>query len=581
MTQISKIIGSLVFFRITPRGVMFGLLGIGWFLVILLSLLCGCTEGDITGVVTDASRPVTLRFSHPGLGQPENPTRADNVSEQLPTGATVRIAAYYRKATDGNVDFATMEPTYQATYQVKHDGSLSPCIVDDNGKMTDANGSDLTVRGGTYDFYAVSPARKLQLSTDGGNVFQINDIKHKEDVMTSYKRGVLVSQTSNTVSLQTFTRKCALVVFNVEPDAGNAVDIVTLKGKSLTMKGISISPAFLKVGETQNITATRGEISASNAQINFIDTDFEPVSPLPSGSPQYLNKTKGAILPKQAGPFEVDITVERDGQTANLTATIDELSQTAFEPGKRYVFTLKIKNNKGCLFLRVLDWNTHEVTDGSVGTPGPDTPVDPDITPGVGIPMQVAEWNNITWTGNGNAGNTTLITINQRVADAFKTKADKGPSNKIYPPFNYDGGVATLIPGEDHKGDSESCTVEAPYPLEVETTQFGNYSSYAVAIQYCKDRGPGWRLPTLIELFAIWDKAKGNDDDASDLDEVDSKIFDALFFPDRYWSSSVNPNYGRNTPSRCRLNFKTGNFFDDCPVTGNAYYRCVRDINKQ
>lgn len=551
---------------------MLGLLGIGWFLVILLSLLCGCTEGDITGVVTDASRPVTLRFSHPGLGQPENPTRADNVSEQLPTGATVRIAAYYRKATDNNVDFATMEPTYQATYQVKHDGSLSPCIVDDNGKMTDANGSDLTVRGGTYDFYAVSPARKLQLSTDGGNVFQINDIKHKEDVMTSYKRGVLVSQTSNTVSLQTFTRKCALVVFNVEPDAGNAVDIVTLKGKSLTMKGISISPAFLKVGQTENIKATRGDIGASNAQINFIDTDFEDI---PSSGSLTLNKTKGAILPKKAGDFEVDIEVERDDQVANLSATITGDGQTTFEPGKRYVFTLKIKNNKGCLFLRVLDWNSHIVTDGGVGTPGPDTPGDPDIIPGVGIPIEVANWNDITWTGSGNAGNTTLVTIDQKVADAYKAKAI-GELLKQHPPFNYDEGKAVGFKGVDRNGNSEYCTVTAPYLIEVDTAQFQNSFSYDTgeAIKYCADKKDGWRLPMMIELFAMWEKARGNNTDATD-DDDDSKIFGAPFTDKSYFSCSV---YNEDPTKRCAWYFDQG-LITSALTSGPGFVRCVREVS--
>lgn len=561
---------------------MFGLLGIGWFLVILLSLLCGCTEGDITGVVTDASRPVTLRFSHPGLGQPENPTRADNVSEQLPTGATVRIAAYYRKATDGPADFATMEPTYQATYEVQPDGSLSPCTVDDDGVKTAGSGSELTVRGGTYDFYAVSPARKMQLSSGepGGDFFRIKDIKHKEDVMTSYKRDVSVSQTSNLVQLETFTRKCALVVFNVEPDGGNAVDIISLKGKSLTMKGISISPAFLKVGETQNITATRGGISASNAQINFIDTDFEPVSPLPPGSPQYLNKTKGAILPKQAGSFEVDITVERDGQTANLTATIDELGQTAFEPGKRYVFTLKIKNNKGSLFLRVLDWNTHTVTDGGVGTPGPDTPGDPDITPGVGIPMQVAEWNNITWTGNGSAGDGNYVTINQSVADAYKVKV--GSLLSTYPPFNYDGGnTANDATGNDYKGNSQTCMVTDPYLIEVESTQSQTGCRYPKAVEYCIDKGDGWRLPTIIELFAMWDKAKGSDTDATD-DEEASSIFGDPFiykYPTQsYWSSSVAPKDG-SIGVRCRLNFFGGTLGTNNTLHFDNFVRCVRDKN--
>ena len=492
-------------------------------------LLCGCTEGQIENIVPQEALPVTLHFSRPDLGAPVGSTRAgDTASEQLPAGATVRIAAYFRRATDGPADFATTAPTYQATYEVQADGSLSPCTVDADGKKT-GSGTPLTVRGGTYDFYAVSPAREMQLSSggSGGSAFRINNIQHKEDVMTSFLRGISVSQASNTVSLQTFTRKCTLVVFNVEPDGGNAVDIVSLKGKSLTIKGISVSPAVLAVGETQNITATRGTISDLNAQINFIDTDFEPVSPLPSGSPQDLNKTKGAILPKQAGPFEVEITVERDGQIADLTATIDENSQTAFEPGKRYVFTLKIKNNKGSLFLRVLDWNTYTVTDGSVGTPGPGTPVDPDVIPGVGIPMQVAEWNNITWTGNGSAGGSQFITIDQRVADAYKAKF-LPLSN--YPPFNYDQGIVTGVLGSDYKGDSQACTVDAPYLLEVESVQSQALYPYdtGAAFKYCNDKGSGWRLPMIIELFAMWDKVRGSDDDATDDEEASSILGEAF-----------------------------------------------------
>lgn len=63
--------------------------------------------------------------------------------------------------------------------------------------------SALTVRGGTYDFYAVSPARPLQQPT-GNNNYQITDIRHKEDVMTSFQRNVTVMATSNTVTLNTF-----------------------------------------------------------------------------------------------------------------------------------------------------------------------------------------------------------------------------------------------------------------------------------------------------------------------------------------------------------------------------------------
>ena len=542
-----------------------------------LLLLAGCTEGQVLDGADEGIRPVTLHFSRPDLGAPAGSTRAgtDPAPESLPAGATVRIAAYFRRATDGPADFATTAPTYQATYEVQADGSLSPCTVDADGKKTDAVGSGLTVRGGTYDFYAVSPARTLEIPTvvPPATDYQITGISHKEDVMTSFIRGVTVSTSANIVALNPFSRKCARVVFNVEPDAGNAVPIVSLKGKKLVLKGISEYPANLVAGENRSIPATRGTVNDPNAQLEFIDTEFvEFTSP---GGSMTLNKTIGAILPKTTGSFDVAITVERDGQTADLTATIDQENLISFDPGKSYVFTLRVKNNKASLYMKVLDWNLHVVTDLNVGTiPGPVPSTDPDIVPGVGIPMQVAEWNNIIWTGNGSAGGSQFITIDQRVADAYKAKFLL-LSN--YPPFNYDQGIVTGVLGSDYKGDSQACTVDAPYLLEVESVQSQTLYPYdtGAAFKYCNDKGSGWRLPMIIELFAMWDKVRGSDDDATD-DEEASSILGEAFLPNySYWSSSV---YYGNSSRRCKLNFYSGGFGNTNTYT-NYYVRCVRDIN--
>lgn len=555
-----------------------------WFFLIPVCLLCSCTEADIEGVGPDAARPVTLYFSSPDLGTPTGPTPAGTKApdEQLPAGATVRIAAYYRNATDGPVaSFETTAPTYQATYEVTNSGTLVPCVVDADGKKTTGTGTPLTVRGGLYDFYAVSPARAMQLPGGAVSTYQINNIRHKEDVMTSYLRGFSVSQASNTVSLRTFIRKCALVVFNIEPDGGNAVDIVSLKGKNLTLKGLSTYPAALKVGETYQIPATRGTISASDAQIEFIDTDFEPVDPLPPGSPSDLNKTKGAVLPKQAGPFLVEIQVERDGQIANLSATIDPDSQTAFEAGKRYVFTLKIKNNKGSLFLRVLDWNTHTVNDGGVGTPDSGTPVDPDIIPGVGIPMLVAEWNNINWTGNGSSGGSSYVRIEQSVVDAYKAEhlADSHPFN-YYPPFSYDQGVPAGENGvyiENYKGDSNNYQLYAPYKIEVEDTQYNDgWVKHVDATDYCKNKEPkgSWRLPLAIELFAMREKCKGSNNDPTD-NEKASFAFGEKLLSMWYWSSS--PSGSDKRTIIYFQNYSPGDLIRNGNKTNTGAFRCVRE----
>ena len=50
-------------------------------------------------------------------------------------------------------------------------------------------------------------------------------IPHKEDVMTSFARGVSVSRSSRVVTLETFRRQCALLVFNVAPFTGECASI--------------------------------------------------------------------------------------------------------------------------------------------------------------------------------------------------------------------------------------------------------------------------------------------------------------------------------------------------------------------
>ena len=61
-----------------------------------------------------------------------------------------------------------------------------------------------------YDFYAVSPARPLLQGNDG--FYRVTGIPHKEDVMTSFVRGVAVTKTARQVALRTFSRKCAMLV---------------------------------------------------------------------------------------------------------------------------------------------------------------------------------------------------------------------------------------------------------------------------------------------------------------------------------------------------------------------------------
>lgn len=368
-------------------------------------LLVGCTAGPVEEIVPEESRLVALSFGRPNLGVPELLTRAGEVATPpptpLPAGATVRIGAYFT----GNVgdmpaeaSFSTAAPSFEATYVVGDDGSLSPCCVNGNGEQTAGTAKGLSVRSGVYDFYAVSPARPLLQGNDG--FYKITGIPHKEDVMTSFVRGVAVTKIARQVTLQTFSRKCAMLVFNVAPSPGNALPFDRLYGTSLVIKKISSSGAALLAGTDTGIPPT-GDGAGADAEVTFAAEEFEPVEPGSDPDDCGLNKTKGIVLPKNNQPFDVEIIVVRDNETATLRATIDR--NISFDEGRRYIFTLEVKNNESSLIMKVLDWNAIAFRDNNVG--GPDTPYpDPDINEGIGTTVTVAQWTEIIWSGNGNVG---------------------------------------------------------------------------------------------------------------------------------------------------------------------------------
>lgn len=366
-------------------------------------VLTGCTVGLVEGNPPEDARLVTVCFSKPTLGAPTVLTRAEETavpsSTPLPEGATLRIGAYFRGKVGEQtspVSFSTTAPTFEATYVVKSGGYLSLCEVDDTGKQIVGDTEEMVVREGVYDFYAISPARKRIKDSDG--TYKIKDIPHKEDVMTSFVRGVRVSQSSREVTLNTFSRKCAQVVFNVAPSRENVLPFSRVYATRLKVSKISSSGAVLIIGEDTGIPPTGGD-TGNPGQVVFDVDEFEPVES--DTNHVGLNKTKGILLPKNTEPFDMEIEVQRDDEQATLKATIDK--SISFDEGKRYVFTLEVKNNESRLQMKVLDWNTILFADANVGAPDKPYP-DPDINEGIGTSFTVAVWKEIIWSGNGEVG---------------------------------------------------------------------------------------------------------------------------------------------------------------------------------
>lgn len=181
-----------------------------------------------------------------------------------------------------------------------------------------------------------------------------------------------------------------------------------------------------------------------------------------------------------------------------------------------------------------------------------------------------------------------LLVIDQTLENAYKqwvgTSVSKNYSLTTHPPFNYDGGNYTGNSGTDRPGTSSSaCTISTPYTIEVEDTQKQELVTYygGAAVNYCKTFGDDWRVPTMIELFAMWQTCKGSNNDACD-DEAASTELGAKFLEGWYWSSSV---YGTGQSNwlakRAGMYMKSGLFsyvFGDANTTPYAI-RCVRDIN--
>ena len=112
-------------------------------------------EVSSSGAVSSVSRAGASGLSSGGA------TRA--MLENLAPGSTVRVLAYTRRAAGAAADIERDTYVAEATYRVKDDYSLEPCVVDGmTGVATGTAGaSPMRLRAGAYDFYALTPALSI------------------------------------------------------------------------------------------------------------------------------------------------------------------------------------------------------------------------------------------------------------------------------------------------------------------------------------------------------------------------------------------------------------------------------------
>ncbi|WP_304252411.1 BACON domain-containing protein [Parabacteroides gordonii] len=201
-----------------------------------------------------------------------------------------------------------------------------------------------------------------------------------------------------------------------------------------------------------------------------------------------------------------------------------------------------------------------------------------------------SETFNITVPGSNHTKTVTvtqkanpIVTIDDSTLKGYYVRM-KGSSASYnwttHPPFDADGVNTAASHGLTGVVLSEAPVMTGYYQIQVESTQWLEYKNYVTMQTHCNDLDVDghldWRLPTQIELYAMWDKSKGTDPQGSAGDgEADSKIFGASFLASYYWSSSVSSS---SIGLRCGLDFGSGSFSSGY-TTSNGYVRCVRDKN--
>ena len=140
--------------------------------------------------------------------------------------------------------------------------------------------------------------------------------------------------------------------------------------------------------------------------------------------------------------------------------------------------------------------------------------------PGVGIPMRVAEWNEIQWSGSRSSGSSNYVIIDQRTLQGYYERIKKASRYSYYNiwetylPFDYYNYRDNRENLSIHLGVRLNTGVAPPtmtgsYKLWVQETENKVNPYWTYCEDLTQDDYTNWRLPTSIEVYTIWDKCKG------------------------------------------------------------------------
>lgn len=302
-------------------------------------------------------------------------SKVDVVTSSLPAGSTVSVLAFQRKA-EAAADLANDTCKAFCTYVVQNDGSLLPASVGNDGKPDGGTAPDaMELHGGKYDFYAFSPARKLEADNR-----TVKGIGHYQDFMGAYLGSQSVSRSSSTVALN-FEHKCAKVTFSFNLHADMACDSLFVDSVVFHQTGVPATGGYTIGGD---IAPTLGAVGDSCVMRKFSYIDASQKDQGATGYEITLPKSSAAI------PAEFYVKVNKTAYVMKA-----KLPAIAFLKGNNYAFTARVNKGEVQLTLKVASWNAVVQNNPDMGDDNGE--------------ILIGSWGNVDWSGSM-GGNPDAVT---------------------------------------------------------------------------------------------------------------------------------------------------------------------------
>lgn len=361
-----------------------------YYLAVIAALvtLIGCSKEPSGEIEPEGA--CTVRFR--GAGRSEAIPVASKAIVPVPQGVTVGVLAYQRDG-GGAADITADVFREWKTYVTGAGGILTPGQADDAGNPVAGDAAAMELSNGTYDFYAYSPALKLE-----SDHYTIKGIGHYTDFMGAAVPARAVSRSAADVDLL-FEHKCSKIRFNVKTIDG--MDNSSLEAEKVMLNKMAVSPAadFTVGGD---IVPTLGA-----------DADACTLEQVEPAADNKSTSVWGILLPKNSGAFGGKFFLTIEGKRYMLQAR--DIPAMSFLKSTQYIFTALVREGSVSLVLNVASW---DAVSGSVDAgEGDGAGTDPwgggsgetGGQAGTNHGIEVGRWDNVDWSG-GMGGNPDAVT---------------------------------------------------------------------------------------------------------------------------------------------------------------------------